>query len=153
MRTFAFTGRWHLDAPVDEVASVLVDLAGYPAWWPQVLAVAALGTDDARVLCRSRLPYTLDLVLTAVSREAPRLESRVSGDLRGSVAWVLTSAGAGTALELEQEVHLAPGPLAWSAYVAGPALRWNHDQMMAGGIAGLRAHLAAGVRPPGAGGS
>ncbi len=64
--TYTFSGTWEIAAPVAAVHAQLVDLEHYPDWWPQVVAVASLGPDDARVLCRSVLPYTLDLVLHAV---------------------------------------------------------------------------------------
>ena len=69
VRSFHFESTWEVAAPLADVHSVLVDLEHYPDWWPQVLAVAKLDDDTARVLCRSVLPYTLDLVLGAVHRE------------------------------------------------------------------------------------
>ena len=75
------------------VQEVLVDLERYPEWWPQLLAVASLGADDARVLCRSSLPYTLDLALHAVRREAALLEVRITGDLDGTATWRLHDLG------------------------------------------------------------
>ena len=87
--TYTFSGTWEIAAPVADVHAVLVDLEHYPDWWPQVVAVASLGPDDARVLCRSALPYTLDLVLHAVDRSPEHLEVGVSGDLEGSVRFAL----------------------------------------------------------------
>jgi hypothetical protein len=103
--------------------------------------VAKLGPDDARVLCRSVLPYTLDLVLHAVSREGSVLEVEVSGDLDGSVRWRLTPVTDGTRMEFEQSVRVS-GPLALASYVARPALRWNHHRMMLGCVEGLSFRLA-----------
>ena len=82
----------------------IVDLEHYPEWWPQVRAVASLGSDDAWVVCRSALPYSLNLVLHAVSREGPVLEVAVTGDLDGFVRWRLVEEGSGTRMDLEQEV-------------------------------------------------
>ena len=98
---------------------MLVDLEHYAAWWPQVQAVVKLGEDDARVLCRSALPYALDLVLHAEVRDLDHLETTVGGDLEGEVRWRLTDLGrAGARLDFEQDVHvtgrflrLAPAPL------------------------------------------
>jgi hypothetical protein len=103
--------------------------------------VASLGPDDARVLCRSTLPYTLDLVLTAVRRETRVLETAISGDLEGWVRWTLEPDRAGTRLGWEQQVAVI-GRLAWASYVARPLLTWNHRRMMAGGVAGLRREVA-----------
>ena len=141
--SFAFRDSWEIDAPPARVHAVLVDLEHYPAWWPQVVAVASLGPDDARVLCRSVLPYTLDLVLHAVSRAPGRLEVAVSGHLDGSVRFALTAVPAGTRLDFEQEVRVR-GWLGASANLARPVLRWNHDRMMHGCRRGLRKRLAPG---------
>lgn len=138
---FRFSGRWELPAPPAAVHAVLVDLEHYPDWWPQVVAVASLGPDDARVLCRSALPYTLDLVLHAVSRDPERLEVAVGGDLEGSVAFTLSEQAGGTRLELSQEVSV-DGALGLASYVARPLLRWNHRRMMHGCVDGLRSCLA-----------
>jgi hypothetical protein len=139
--TFAFRDSWAIAAAPGAVHDVLVDLEHYPSWWPQVLAVASLGPDDARVLCRSRLPYTLDLVLHAVNRSPGVLEVGVSGDLCGRVRFDLTPVGTGTVLDFAQEVRV-PGWLGVASYVLGPVLRWNHDRMMRGCVAGLRSRLA-----------
>lgn len=140
--TYRFGGTWTVPHPLPAVAGALVDLERYPEWWPEVVAVAGLGPDDARVLCRSVLPYTLDLVLHAVHREPPLLETTVGGDLRGVVRWRLSEEPDGsTRMEFDQEVDV-DGLLAAASYVARPLLRWNHDRMMRSCIAGLRSHLA-----------
>ena len=138
--SFAFTGHWHVPAPPAAVHETLVDLARYPEWWPQVVAVASLGADDARVLCRSALPYTLDLALHARDRSRHRLEVGVSGDLRGSVRFDLAPLDGGTGLALAQHVSVG-GLLAAASSVARPVLRWNHHRMMAGCVAGLTSRL------------
>ena len=134
--TYTFSGTWDVPAPPAAVHAVLVDLEHYPDWWPQVVAVASLGPDDARVLCRSALPYTLDLVLHAVSRSPSRLEVAVSGDLSGSVRFSLAPVGGGTRLDLAQDVRVG-GLLGIASSVFSPVLRWNHHRMMAGCVAGL----------------
>ena len=80
-RGYAFSGSWTVDAQVRRVHEVLVDLEHYPEWWRQVRAVASLGENDARMLYRSALPYTLDLVLHAVHRKPELLQVRIRGDL------------------------------------------------------------------------
>ena len=143
---YEFRGTWWVAAPLEAVRETVVDLERYPEWWPQIRAVAKLGPDDARVLCRSALPYTLDLVLHAVSREGSVLEVDVCGDLDGSVRWELAPEPGGTRMGFEQQV-LVSGPLAVASYVVRPLLRWNHHRMMLGCIAGLRDRL--GDRAPG----
>lgn len=144
--TYTFTADWTMPAPIEEVAAVLDDLERYPEWWPQVRAVASLGPTAARVLCRSTLPYTLDLVLEAISRSAPTLEVAVSGDLDGVVRWHLTPQSFGTRMEFEQEVEVG-GALALLSYAARPVLVWNHHRMMAGCEDGLRERLRSAARP------
>lgn len=116
---------------------MLLDLEHYPQWWPQILAVASLGPDDARVLCRSRLPFTLDLTLHAVTREPPVLETEIGGDLIGVARWRLSATTVGTLLAYEQDVEVTGRPLRVLSSLAWPLLRWNHEQMMAGCRAGL----------------
>ena len=118
-------------------AWVLVDLEGYPSWWRQVRAVAKLGADDALVVCRSALPYTLDLVLHAVHREPHLLETTISGDLLGVVRWRLAADAGGTRLDFEQAVRVRSRVLALASYVARPVLAWNHHRMMRGCLDGL----------------
>jgi uncharacterized protein YndB with AHSA1/START domain len=138
--SYSFAGSWTVPAPPDRVHEVLVDLERFPEWWPQVLAVASLGPDDARVLCRSALPYTLDLLLHARDRDLRRLEVGIDGDLRGWARWTLTETSAGTRLDFGQEVSVA-GWLGRISPVLGPVLRWNHDRMMTGCLEGLRVRL------------
>lgn len=138
--SFAFRDSWEVAARPEAVHDMLVDLEHYPDWWPQVVAVAALGPDDARVLCRSVLPYTLDLVLHAVDRSPGVLSVGVSGHLEGSVRFDLVPVGDGTRLDFAQEVRV-PGWLGAASYVGRPVLRWNHDRMMRGCVQGLRARL------------
>lgn len=141
-RGFAFSGSWTVDAPLARVQGVLVDLGRYPEWWPQVVAVASLGANDARVLCRSALPYTLDLVLHAVRREPALLEVRIRGDLEGMAAWRLTDLGRRTRLDFSQEVTVG-GWLAAVSPVVRPVLRWNHGRMMVGCVEGLRGRVVS----------
>jgi hypothetical protein len=141
-RHFAFDTRWSLDAPSVAVRDVLIDLEHYPSWWPQVRAVAKLGEDDALLLCRAALPYTLELRLHAVCRDLPTLRVEVSGDLCGEIAWTLAEGpSGGCVVEAHQEVELVrlPAPV---VAASRPLLAWNHARMMTGGLAGLRARLA-----------
>jgi len=142
LRSFEFTDQWVVDAPAAAVADVLTDLAQYPRWWPQVRAVARLGPETAWVRCRSSLPYTLDLVLDAVSRTPPVVEVAVGGDLDGYARFTLVPVAGGTRLDFRQEVSVR-GALALASYVGRPVLVWNHRRMMAGCRAGLTARLSA----------
>lgn len=137
-----FHESWHVDAAPNEVAAVLDDLANYPTWWPEVVAVAALGDDSARVLCRSRLPYVLDLVLTARTRSTERLQVEVEGDLVGWVRFDLSEERGGTRLDLHQEVRTY-GWLGLASRAFRPVLHWNHHEMMRGCREGLAGAVGA----------
>ncbi|MDT0201945.1 SRPBCC family protein [Nocardioides sp. AE5] len=136
---YRFAGRWRIDVPVDRLHERLVDLEHYPQWWPEVRAVAKVGPDDARVLVRSRLPYTLDLYLHAVHRLPDLLQTSISGDLVGWVRWRLVPDGAGALLSFEQEVEVGSRWLGLASYVARPLLVWNHEQMLRSAICQLSA--------------
>ena len=125
---------------------VLVDLEYYSDWWPQVRAVAKIDDDHALVVCRSVLPYDLELVLTAVSRDRR--------PARGAASTVRSAGGRGTtstrqgpgvtSLRFEQEVRAEARLLVLASYVARPLLVWNHHRMMRGSEQGLRALLERG---------
>ncbi|WP_203336899.1 SRPBCC family protein [Nocardioides limicola] len=139
--SYSFSGSWLLPAPAERVHAVLLDLQHYPSWWPQVRAVAKIDDDRARVLCRSALPYTLDLTLTATRRDPDVLESDLTGDLIGEVRWRLVAETGGTRLLFEQEVEVASPLLSAASRLLRPVLVWNHDRMLAGGIEGLRSRV------------
>lgn len=134
---FSFRHQWTVDAPADRVAEVLVDLEHYPEWWPQVLAVAKVDDDTARVLCRSTLPYTLDLVLASRERGPERLLVGIDGDLAGWSRFDLSASGEGTLVDYRQQVSLTNPWLGRLARLSEPVVRWNHARMMAGCRAGL----------------
>ncbi|TNM40496.1 polyketide cyclase [Nocardioides albidus] len=104
-------------------------------------AVAKLGPDTAWVRCRSTLPYTLDLVLDAVSRTPPVIEVAIGGDLEGYARFTLTTEGVGTRLDFAQVVGVR-GLLALASYGGRWLLEWNHRRMMAGCRDGLAALVA-----------
>lgn len=71
------------------------------------MAVAKIDDDHARVLCRSRLPDTVDLVLTSVRRAPRLLESRIDGDLVGVAQWRLEDVGGSTRADYTQDVAVS----------------------------------------------
>ena len=143
---FTFEHAWSVAAPPERVAAVLLDLEHYPQWWRQVVAVAKIDDDTARVLCRSTLPYTLDLVLTAVDRGPARLRVDLEGDLVGWSTFDLQPSAVGTTLDYRQQVSLTSPWLARAARLAEPVLRWNHARMMAGCRDGLARRTTSGAQ-------
>jgi hypothetical protein len=135
---YTFSASWETAAPRDAVAEVLLDLEHYVDWWPQVRAVASLGPDDALVVCRSVLPYDLELHLHAESRDPGLLRVGLDGPIRGFAAWRLTRTDGGTRLDFEQQVRAVRPAFVWASYAARPVLSWNHHRMMRGAQEGLR---------------
>lgn len=133
---YAFAETWELPIPSGVVRDVLIDVERYPQWWPQVRAVARLGEDDALLVCRSALPYDLEIVLHAVSRELPTLEVGLGGDLDGFARWTLTPTPGGSRMVFEQEVVVG-GLLGVASVALRPVLSWNHRKMMLGCRRGL----------------
>jgi hypothetical protein len=138
---YAFAETWELPTPAEAVRDVLVDVEHYPQWWPQVRAVAKIGDDDALLVCRSVLPYDLEIVLHAISRDLPTLEVGLDGDLDGFARWTLTPTQHGSRMVFEQEV-VVRGLLGLASSVLRPVLTWNHRQMMLGCRRGLRSRDA-----------
>jgi hypothetical protein len=139
---YSFRGSWTVPFPLRRVHALLLDLERYPEWWPQVRAVASLGEDDALVVCRSALPYSLDLVLHAERREATHLETTLTGDLEGRVGWYLADLGSETRMDFQQDVQVNGRWLRLASGIARPLLAWNHRRMMKGCLDGLHARLA-----------
>ena len=139
---FEFRREWLVAASMVRVQAVLVDLAHYPEWWPQVRAVAHVDDDTARVLGRSALPHTLDLELRAVRRDRDVLEVDIAGDLTGWARFSLAGEGAATRITYEQHVAVVHRGFAVASRMLRPVLRWNHDHMMRGCEAGLQERLA-----------
>ena len=142
LRTYRFSSTFTLEAPRNRVHDVLVDLEFYADWWSQVRAVAKIDDDHALVVCRSTLPYDLELELSAVRRDPDLLEVGIDGPIRGWARYHLDEQGPGsTSLRFEQEVRAEAPMFAVASYVARPLLVWNHHRMMVGSEQGLRARL------------
>jgi hypothetical protein len=140
---YVFRDSWETPAPPEVVHAVLVDLEHYVDWWPQVRAVASAGPDDALVVCRSRLPYDLELHLHAESRDPGLLRVGIDGPIRGYAAWSLRPSPVGTRLDFEQRVEAVARSFRWASYIARPLLAANHTWMMRGAEQGLAAWLSA----------
>jgi hypothetical protein len=110
--------------------------------------VGKLDDDHALVVCRSVLPYDLDLLLTARRRDPDCLEVGIDGPIRGWARFSLDEQGPGTTvLRFEQEVRAEAPVFVVASYAARPLLVWNHRRMMLGAERGLRALLEPGRQP------
>jgi hypothetical protein len=142
LTAYRFRASWEAPAAPDRVHDVLLDLEHYVDWWPQVRAVASAGPDDALVVCRSMLPYDLELHLHAESRDAELLRVGIDGPIRGQAEWRLTPTHGGTRLDFDQQVHAVTRMFRWASYVARPVLAANHSWMMRGAERGLGERLS-----------
>ena len=139
LRTYRFSSEFTVEAPRERVHTVLLDLEHYGAWWPQVRAVAKVDDDHAIVICRSTLPYHLELALEARSRDLDVLEVGLEGALRGWARFRLSEDGpTRNSVRFEQEVRAVAPLVALASYAARPLLTWNHHRMMVGAEQGLR---------------
>ncbi|SDZ30027.1 hypothetical protein SAMN05421504_11259 [Amycolatopsis xylanica] len=147
MRSYRFRSTWLVAAAPNLVFGAVVDLAGYPDWWPDVRSVRRIDDDTAELVCRATLPFELVLRLRrAVEDEsAGRIRVDLSGDLEGFLAGRITDLGGTTRLEIVQEVVAHKRILRRFDRVARPVFRANHALMMGRGRRGLVAHLTNGI--------
>ena len=145
---YVFQSIWTVEAPFDDVCSVLADVESYPAWWPEIHRVEPLGDGRFEMVARSLLPYELRFV----SEERPEkgapgvIEAALSGDLEGFARWTVTEEPGTCRLVYDQEVETHKKLLDVLAPVARPAFRANPSLMMRHGQAGLRTYMAGYLR-------
>ncbi|WP_158893239.1 SRPBCC family protein [Amycolatopsis anabasis] len=141
---YRFRDTWSLGAPASTVFAAVIDLATYPAWWPDVRTVRKVDDETAELVCRATLPYHLVLRMHRAEQDerAGRLRVELTGDLEGSLAGLVVPHDGGTRLEITQEVVARKELLRRLDRVARPVFRMNHALMMRRGRRGLAAHLA-----------
>ncbi|MEU8637581.1 SRPBCC family protein [Amycolatopsis sp. NPDC048633] len=142
---YRFSSRWLLPGTAPErVFGAVTDLAGYPRWWSDVRTVRRVDDDTAELICRSRLPFRLVVRMHREHQDerAGLMRVRLSGDLDGVLAGAVRAAGAGTLLEITQDVQARKELLRRLDTVARPLFRANHALMMRRGHRGLRTYLA-----------
>lgn len=144
MTHYVFRSIWLVNAPVDDVFSVLADLWTYPAWWPEIRTVVSVGDGRVEMVARSLLPYELRFVSEdrAVTHQPGVLDARITGDLEGFARWTVKGVGPGCRIVYDQEVDTNRGLLTALAPIARPAFRMNHALMMRHGRSGLRTFMA-----------
>lgn len=140
---YRFTSVWLLGAPSTAVFDAVVDLASYPAWWPDIRSVLQLDEDTADVVCRASLPYAIRFRMRRAMQDsrAGRVRVELSGDIEGSLHGRLTARQAGTRLVIAQHVVVHKRLLRTFAPVARPLFRANHAAMMRRGQRGLASYI------------
>ncbi len=141
---YSFRDVWSVRAATTTVFDALVDLANYPAWWPDIRSVTQVDDDTAEVRCRSTLPYALTFCLhrAVQDQEAGRMRVNITGDLQGYVQGVVAPhRAAGSLLAISQRVMVNKRLLRALAPVARPLFRVNHALMMRRGQRGFRDYV------------
>lgn len=144
LNDYLFRDLWAVRAATPRVFGALVDLANYPAWWPDIRAVRQVDDDTAEVTCRATLPYVLTFRLHRALENPATGVMRVdmTGDLEGYVQGeVAAHRTAGALLAISQRVVVTKPLLRALAPVARPLFRANHALMMRRGQRGFRAYL------------
>lgn len=144
LNEYQFRDVWSVQVAAPAVFGALVDLANYPAWWPDVRSVRQVDEDTAELTCRALLPYALTFRLHRAEQDerAGRLRVRISGDLEGYCQGIVAADRPDAArLEISQKVVVHKRLLRALAPVARPLFRANHAAMMRRGQRGLRGYL------------
>jgi hypothetical protein len=144
LNDYRFRNLWAVRATASRVFDALVDLANYPAWWPDIRDVTRVDDDTAEVTCRSVLPYVLTFRLHRAEENssAGRMRVDMTGDLEGYVQGVVAQHRTrGALLAISQRVIVNKPLLRALAPVARPMFRANHALMMWRGQRGFRTYV------------
>jgi hypothetical protein len=142
---YTFLSDWAL--PVEPAAAfmVLKDLWSYPTWWPEFKRADRIDDETGLFALRSALPLTLTFALRRdVEDEAQGLLSATaSGDIEGSVEWLLEPIETGaTMAHFTEHVTLRHRLARRADFALRPILNWNHAAAMRSGHSGLVSRLA-----------
>ncbi|GAA5116194.1 SRPBCC family protein [Haloechinothrix salitolerans] len=142
--SYRFRNVWTVRAQMEAVFAALVDVDGYPAWWPDVREVRRRDGDSGDLVVRAVLPVALRLRLKRAEEDpaAGTMRVAISGDLEGYCAARVDEHGDRTVVWIEQDVMLGKRALMPFEPLLRPVLRANHAAMMWRGQRGLRRHLA-----------
>jgi hypothetical protein len=141
---YAFHSDWTLAAEPAAVFAVLKDLWSYPTWWPEFKRADRLDDENGLFALRSTLPLTLSFSLRRDVEDEARglLSATASGDIEGSVEWVVEPSGTtGTIAHFTERVTLKHRFACCADFALGPILNWNHAAAMRSGHRGLVSRL------------
>jgi hypothetical protein len=142
---YVFRSEWRLPAGPDEVYAALQDVENYAAWWPQVVGGRRLDDTSGELKVRSRLPYTLTVILRREVEDPVRrvLRAAVEGDMTGMSQWTVSEVGSGSLAVFDEAVDMHRRMIRAAGQFARPALILNHRLMMRAGERGLRSFLSS----------
>ena len=116
--------------------------SAYSSWWPEIVAVAKLSDDDALVVCRSALPYELEL---APDRGAPgagtcwRWPCRATWPASPGSTCLPIESGVPPGASSPSRSRRPAAAIRAASFLARPLLVWNHDRMLESCMRGLAA--------------
>ncbi len=146
---FQLLTHWQFTSPVEPVWRALQTTREWPRWWRYVRSVQEVRDGDSNNLgainhirWSSRLPYGIafDVEVTEVVPQR-LLRGRASGQLVGEGLWELDEAGGITNVRYRWTVELNQAWMRFTAPIAAPIFRWNHNGLMAAGAEGLAQYL------------
>lgn len=148
---YRFVTRWRLEAPREEVFSILTDSKSLARWWPSVYRrvdqIAPPRGDDGvgkelHLLTQGWLPYRLRWGLRVIEYDPPsRLAFEASGDFVGSGRWTLADQGDATVVEYEWNVQANKPILRSLSPVLRPVFALNHRWAMARGLESIELEI------------
>lgn len=151
MARFRFTTTWEINAPLPAVWDAIQNSVAWPRWWRGVASVENLEPGDEhgigkvqRYVWKSRLPYPVRFTMRVCAVDyLSRIEGVASGEVEGIGVWHFAMHGNNTIVRYEWEVRTTPLWVNIVAPFTRPLIRWNHDQIMNWGAAGLAKLLRA----------
>jgi len=147
-----YSASFGLDAPPEQVWSVIERSEQFEAWWGwlEEFRLEGGGLVDGAVLhgvvCPP-LPYRMRLRVVLEQCSRPRsIDASVHGDLEGRARLILEPDGAGTRAEISWSIEMMQRPMRLAARFARPLLAWGHDRVVDMTVASFRRHLRQALR-------
>jgi carbon monoxide dehydrogenase subunit G len=133
MADYHYVSTWQLQAPIEQVWTVVNDVERLPAWYPAVQEAQTLAAGDAdgvgrrvRLVLKGRLPMQLAFEATVARLDPPReLELHAEGELAGSGRWLLDQQGEITTVRYLWDVRTTRPWMNLVAPIARPLFTWN----------------------------
>src|SRR2546421_12866825 len=136
---YHFVTEWELEAPIEQVFSVIENGSEFPRWWPEVYLDAKAEKkgrpdrigDKLHLHTRGWLPYTLQWTAEVVEMAPPsRLEISATGDFVGRGIWNLSQFGSKTHVRFDWHILAEKPLLRYLSFIAKPIFSWNHQWAM-----------------------
>ncbi len=144
---FRFDRTWLFPVPPDALWAVLEQTDHYVAWWSWLREFDADGLragTRARATIQAPLPYALRCTIRVDEvRPGARVQTTVSGDLRGPARLELEPVEGGSTARLVWSLDLGNPVLAHMARFGRPIMSWAHDVVVATGVEQFRRRALA----------